>query len=202
MSQKSEIMSFWGDICRKVMNEVIKKIILVCSALMRAQLEYCVCLQHSLKRCRQTIGGAEEINRNEWFSLAGFPGPHLALHFCEIISGSYVFCLPNVLSILYFCNLAMFSVPWISSLVKQWFIANFWELILVCMDLNNGYARCFSTVMSFVTFSVTTLYYFKSIRRWSKLLIKIRYVLRCSVAFGRLQLSRYRNYSLEMYVAG
>jgi len=49
-------MWVWGEICRKVMNETMKQIILVCSALVRPQLEHCVWfLHHTLKRCRQTI---------------------------------------------------------------------------------------------------------------------------------------------------
>lgn len=83
------------------MNVIMKQIILVYSALVRPQLECCVWFLHqTLKSCRQIIGAAEEINRNERFSLAGCPRPHLALHFCEIIFDSFIFCLPNVLCIL------------------------------------------------------------------------------------------------------
>lgn len=108
---------FWGDICREVIAEITKLIILLYSALVSPQLYYCVwfvhhrCLwflHHTLQRCRQTRNGTEEINRNERFNLHDFPRCHLALHFYEIIFEAVICCMLNVLRILYFCSFPVF----------------------------------------------------------------------------------------------
>lgn len=84
------------------MDEVTKQIILVYSTLVRSQWYCCVWfLRHILKIGHKCCRGN---NRKEGFSLYGFTRPHLTLHFCEIIFEDIIFCMLNVLYILYFCD--------------------------------------------------------------------------------------------------
>lgn len=100
---------FWENICRKVMIEVTKQIILVYSTLVRPQWDYCVWfLHHVLKTgCKHCRGN----NRKGRFSLYGFTRPHLTLHFCEIIFEDnyllYVKCTSHIV-------LLWFPLLWLS----------------------------------------------------------------------------------------
>lgn len=91
----------------------MKQIILVCSPLVRPQLECYVCVLHDSTEMQTNIGGTEQMDR---FSLGGFPRPHPSLHFSEIVAESFILCLPNVLCILYFYNFTIFTkTAWFKS---------------------------------------------------------------------------------------